>query len=446
MMHASPLPADATLLPISSGELLVSRSHALFCPVPAGQVHALTRVLDRQAADLSSLSGELVADLERHGFFGPPRPTEPDPPSVQLQLTNDCNLGCAYCCTNSGQPRTDELSFEQWSRVVRQIEEAKGTDGQVALLGGEPFLMPWAIDLAELIVDLGHNLTIFTNGIRHGRDEELARRTARLAQRGAEVRVSLAGVTAELCDAVSGAQRFNPVLQGIHQLARFGGQALVDLMVLPQHVEQTALHLHQLRGQLPEQTKITLGLLYLSGREQGEHFFATRSELESALDRIAFEAGEVIAATRTSPTTYRREGCGCALGHHLHVRSDGALFPCFKMEERVGDLATDDFVEAARRTRNNPHPASSLPTCTDCALATLCGGGCRSDNLLYTGDADLPVCGDWRVRVICELLAEDQVTVVDWPAHHLLAEAHHRGIEAPERLVPHGRSRHLIDT
>jgi MoaA/NifB/PqqE/SkfB family radical SAM enzyme len=31
-----------------------------------------------------------------------------------------------------------------------------------------------------------------------------------------------------------------------------------------------------------------------------------------------------------------------------------------------------------------------LPTCRLCPLATLCGAGCRSENLLYTGDADQP--------------------------------------------------------
>jgi len=134
------------------------------------------------------------------------------------------------------------------------------------------------------------------------------------------------------------------------------------------------------------------------------------------------------------------------MGNHLHVRSDGRLFNCFKMEEHVGDLAQQDFVETARQVRARPHPARALAACADCALATLCGGGCRSDNLLYTGDADLPPCGPWRVRLMSELLAEERVTAVDWPVHHLLAEAHARGIDAPSHIEPVRQSRHLLET
>jgi hypothetical protein len=80
-----------------------------------------------------------------------------------------------------------------------------------------------------------------------------------------------------------------------------------------------------------------------------------------------------------------------------------------------------------------------LDRCRDCALATLCGGGCRSDNLRWTGSGEEPACGPWRVRVLCELLAEDRVTALEWPSVHLLAEARRRGIPAPDRLVPFGK-------
>jgi radical SAM protein with 4Fe4S-binding SPASM domain len=440
------LPADATPLPIFGDDrLLVSPDLATFCPVPGGEVGRLEAVLAGEAA-LGSLSPGLLASLERHGFFGEPRPPEPDKPSIQLQLTNSCNLACTYCCTNSGQPRQTEVSLQQASRVVDQAAEVLGSEGQMALLGGEPFLVPWAIDVAERIVDRGHHLTIFSNGTLHHTDEQLARRTAELNRRGAEVRISLAGPTRELCDGASGTSRFEAALGGIESITRFGGSVVVDLMVLPEQVEAVARGFHGLRKQLPPGTPIALGILYLSGRETGQHMFRTRGDLEAALDRIAFEGGELISAPQTAPVTHRREGCGCAMGNHLHVRSDGRLFTCFKMEERVGDLATDDFVETARRMRESPHPARSLEYCADCALATLCGGGCRSDNLLYTGDADEPACGPWRVRVLSELLAEERVTAVDWPVHHLLAEARRRGIDAPERLDPVRASRHLTET
>ncbi|HOU11664.1 MAG TPA: radical SAM protein [Anaerolineae bacterium] len=437
------LPDDCTFLPLAHGMLLVSREHAVFCRVPPGDVAAVRAVV-RGEKTPDSLTPSLRSDLARHGFFDPPRPPKPDTPTVQLQLTNACNLACAYCCTNSGSRRAQEVSYAAMLDVVQQIPAVLGATTSVAILGGEPLLIPWALDLAEAITHLGLHLTLFTNGILLA-DADVARTAARLTQQGMQVRVSLGGVSPASCDAISGNRRFDAALRGLHNLAAFGGTATVDLMFMPQYAEAVARELPALREQLPAAMPVALGILYLSGREAGAHLFHSRAELEAALDRVAFEAGVAIPASQTGPVAYRREGCGCALGQHLHVRSDGALFNCFKMEEQVGDLQTTGFAAAATFTRAHPHRASDLPTCAACPLATLCGGGCRSENLLYTGDPDTPPCGPWRVRILSELLAEERVTAVEWPVAFLAQEARARGIATPDDLFPRRRSRHLLD-
>jgi radical SAM protein with 4Fe4S-binding SPASM domain len=437
------LPQDCVLLPLFSGSLLVSRSHAVFCRVPASSVGTLGEVIAGRTMP-GVLDPELIADLRRHGFFDPPRPEKDDPPSVQLQITNACNLLCTYCCTNSGVARKDEMTYEEVCGVVERIPALLGPRGRVAILGGEPLLVPWAVDAAARILDRDLDLTLFTNGMPMT-DPALAARVAQLVKRGAQVRISLAGPTAETCDAFSGTSRFETAITAINNLYAAGGEAVIDLMLFPQHVDEVAGEFHRLRGRLPTGIRIALGIAYLSGRESGQHVFPSRYELEQALDRIAFEAGETISAVQSSPLAHRREGCGCALGHHLHLRSDGTLFPCFKMEEKVGHLRVEGFEASLRKNRANPHPAAALPMCRACALATLCGAGCRSDNYLYTTDGDLPLCDTWRVRVVSELLADDWVSALDWPIHHLLAEAHRRGIEAPVEVIPRGISRHCVD-
>lgn len=441
-----PLPEDCTLLPLASGKLLVSPQHAVFCHIPAEDVDTMRGVVDR-GRPLSSLGQDLREALSRHGFFGPPREPEPDPPSVQIQLTNACNLGCEYCCTNSGEPRQQEITLEQARTVVREARQVLGDEVRIALLGGEPLLVPWALDLAEEILEQDLDLTLFTNGLLL-QDEDMARRVARLTRKGAEVRVSLVGASATQCDEISGQPRFEEVLANIQNIGGVhGGEVVVDLMLLPQHVEQVARDFGQLKARLPAGTTVALGLIYHSGRETGKHLFPSRSTLEAALDRIAFEAGEAISAPRREPMTHRREGCGCAMGRHLHLRSDGSLFTCFKMEEKVGALTSgQSFASQARQVRQAPHPAAALTTCRECPLATLCGGGCRSENYLYTGDPDQALCGPWRVQVISELLAEDRVTAVDWPVPHLLVEARARGIPCPDRIEEERLSRHLTDT
>ena len=437
------LPSDSILLPLAHGKLLLSRGHAIFCRVSEHHVASVEAVL-RGEATPDGLAPELRDKLTQHGFGGPPREGKPPTPSVQLQLTNACNLACAYCCTNSGAPRQGEIDRDTAFAIIDDAIAIMGKGTRIAILGGEPLLVTWAIELADYVVGHGLDLTLFTNGIPLA-DESIARRVGEVAGRGAHVRVSLAGASPETCDNTSGAPRFERVIEGIHNLARFGPLPAVDLMLLPSQIDDVAEHLTALRKLLPAGIAIALGIPYLSGREQGRHLFTSRAVLEDALDRIAFEAGETIAAAPTSPLAERREGCSCALGHHLHVRSDGSLFTCFKMEEKVGDLRSMRFSEGLESLRANARPSHTLPMCAECPLASLCGGGCRSENLQYTGDADVPVCGPWRVRVVAELLAEDRVTALEWPAPHLLAEARARGIDGPDALIPVIKSRHLIE-
>ncbi len=437
------VPGDSTILPLTRGGLLVSRGHAVFCRIPPRDAAAVRRMLSN-GHDAAALRPGLKAVLDRHGFFGPPRGPKAESPSVQIQLTNACNLSCEYCCTNSGRARAREVTFDGMRDVVRRIPAALGPGTRVALLGGEPFIVPWAANLADEILALGLDLTIFTNGVPLA-DEALARRVAGLMTRGAKVRISLGGPGAATCDAISGAVRHDAALAAVRNLARFGGRPTLDVMLVPAQLDEMVRELPRLRRALPPGTPMSLGVLYHSGRETGAHMFGSRAALEAALDRIALETGETIPASAPSPLADRREGCTCALGHHVHVRSDGALFNCFKMEEKVGDLAATGFEAAVREIRGHPHRAADLAVCRDCALATLCGGGCRSENLLYSGDPDVPPCGPWRVRVVSELLAEDRVSALEWPVAFLLAEARARGIETPEDVVPRQTSRHMTE-
>ncbi|MBU1219031.1 radical SAM protein [Myxococcota bacterium] len=435
-------PLDCAYLPISRGKLLVSQSHAVFCSVNHDEVEGLTSFIQ---GDTTEISEDIKQRLEIHGFFGPPREAKAPSRTVQIQITNGCNLSCTYCCTNSRNPRKSEITLEDAKNVVEITREKLGEGIRVAILGGEPLLKDWALDLANYAQGLGLDVTVFSNGVPLA-DENIARQCAESCKKGVKFRLSLAGPVKDLCDAKSGEPRYDAVIAGINYLYAHGGECIIDLMLFPEHVDSTAAHLHELRGKLPAGVPIAFGIAYVSGREVGQDLFESRRALEESLDRIAFEAGEIIAAVKPAPLTERREGCTCALGHHLHVRSDGSLFNCFKMEEKVGHLTEEGFENALDFVRSNPNPASGLQKCSDCVLNTICGSGCRSDNYLYTGNPELPLCDTWRVRVISELLADDWVSALEWPLHHLLSEAKNMGISCPDKIEPVIKSRHLIDT
>ncbi len=438
------LPGDAVLLSVSKGRLLVSPEFATFCFVPEHCIDRVKSALDGSGnGNVDLLPPELTASLKLHGFFDPPRLPAKRRAQLKLQLTNQCNLHCHYCCTNSGVSRPDELTARQWMSVLSEALEFETNGLYVGLLGGEPLLVPSALELAGTALDRAAKVTLFTNGV-HLSDPTLAKQVAALCHRGAEVRVSLPGVTAAVCDGLSGDHRFEPALLGLRHLAEHRVTPRVDVMLFPETVSDVALGLAALRQRLPENSKVTLGLAFCGGREYGQHVFASRSDLESALDRITFEAGERVASPRTAPRTDRRDACHCGLGIDLNVRSDGEMFTCFRMEEQQVRYVPGMLAEFWQSARNHPRIARTTPACKGCNLVSLCGGGCRSENVLATGNGDVPDCGPWRVRVLCELLAEGCVAALEWSAAHLRAEAERRGFPVDGPPSRKRRSLHLL--
>lgn len=83
------------------------------------------------------------------------------PVSVQIQLTDRCNLRCEFCY-NSLVHKEAELSFDEVCDILDQIR-ALGTL-YVCLTGGEPTLHPRFFDICREIKARGFALEMITNG------------------------------------------------------------------------------------------------------------------------------------------------------------------------------------------------------------------------------------------------------------------------------------------
>lgn len=84
------------------------------------------------------------------------------PLSVSLQLTNGCNLACPFCYAASGVVRDNELSANEWIRLIERLA-AMGCL-TLALTGGEPTM---AKGFKEILIAASaylENVVLFTNG------------------------------------------------------------------------------------------------------------------------------------------------------------------------------------------------------------------------------------------------------------------------------------------
>ncbi|MBC6430121.1 nif11-class peptide radical SAM maturase 3 [Nostoc sp. HG1] len=114
------------------------------------------------------------------------------------EITLKCNLACNHCGSRAGQARTQELSTEEALDLVKQLAEVGIKE--VTLIGGEAFMRPDWLEIAQAITQAGMLCGMTTGGF--GISLETARR---MKQAGiTSVSVSIDGGTAETHDRLRG--------------------------------------------------------------------------------------------------------------------------------------------------------------------------------------------------------------------------------------------------
>ncbi|SPD73915.1 putative Radical SAM domain iron-sulfur cluster-binding oxidoreductase [uncultured Desulfobacterium sp.] len=104
------------------------------------------------------------------------------PGTLMISPTMRCNLNC-YGCYAGTHDKTDELTFDEVDRILTQASDA-GTNF-IILLGGEPFMVPWLLDMIERHPSLAFQ--VYTNGLLI--DDEKVERLSRLGNAAISVSV-----------------------------------------------------------------------------------------------------------------------------------------------------------------------------------------------------------------------------------------------------------------
>ncbi|MBQ9817885.1 MAG: radical SAM protein [Proteobacteria bacterium] len=423
------LPSDCIILPTHGGGLVVSPSLGTYCAIMPDEMESFREHL-AHTNEAKKLDPVLRVRLDKHGFFGAPRPYRPQRHLLQFQVTNACNLRCAYCSACSGAARPEELTLEQVKQV---IDEASALDPniQFSFTGGEPFIVPWIFDAIDYAASHSHvPVGILSNLLLLKNNNELLDKVAQYIQNGLRVQMSISGSDREVCNRLSGRDCYDDAIAVIHKLHEKGALPNLDVMISAPDAQANIDAFADFRRALPSELKITLGILYPCGRENGEHTFDNVQCMEETMDAITFEGGVTVPAPELSSLTNRRKGCQCVENENIYIRSDGSIFSCFKLVECFGHIS-EGIKTVMERRRKTAVLASDLKMCRECPFVSLCASGCRADNFIFTNSAKAPICGKWRRQLIAEMLFEDKPFVLDWHIRLQMAEARKRGIETP---------------
>ena len=326
------------------------------------------------------------------------------PKSVDLEITNRCNLRCKYCSHFTSHGDVDkDLSTEEWLRFFEELNRCAVMD--VCLQGGEPFIRDDFKELVEGVVKNRMRFSILSNGTLI--TDEMAEFLASTG-RCNSIQVSIDGSVDTTHDAFRGKGNFFKAVSGLKSLMKHNLPATVRVTIHRKNVRD-----------LEAVSQLLLEEIGLSGfstnaashlglcRQNAEQVQLTAEERSFAMDtllrlddkyngRISAQAGPLAEARGWLEMEKARKngleclpnrgfltGCGGFLSK-MAIRADGVMVPCGLIPGmELGRINRDDLKDVwqnhaeLNRFRNRRSiPLSDFEFCRDCDYINYCTGSC----------------------------------------------------------------------
>lgn len=332
------------------------------------------------------------------------------PVSVDIDITNRCNLRCKHCYYYSSDGETSgELTTAEWLRFFGELREC--TVLSVTLAGGEPFIRE---DFREIVSGITENrmrFSILSNGTLI--TDELALFLASTGRCDA-VQVSIDGSCADVHDGLRGPGNFVRAVRGIRCLQKHGvpvavrvtvhhgnvgdleriAALLLDELGLDSFSTNAASHMGLCRSNCGDvqldtgdRTEAMRVLADLELKYPGR-ITATAGPLADVHFFAKMEQARLEGRERLEGKGFLT-GCGCIF-NTLAVRADGVIVPCPMLSHiELGMVNRDSLKEVWQqhsvlqkmRVRHEI-PLSSFAYCQGCEYIGYCTGNCPA--LAYT--------------------------------------------------------------
>lgn len=332
------------------------------------------------------------------------------PRSLDLAITNECNLRCKYCSHFMSAGDVDQdLPKEEWLRFFSELNRCSVLN--VTLEGGEPFHRNDLMELIDGIVQNRMRFNILSNGTLI--TEEIA---GFLSSTGRcdGVQVSIDGAGPQTHDTFRGVGTFQRAINGIRILQKEKvpvmvrvtihkknvgylediAELLLDELGLSSFSTNSASYLgicrkntEQVQLSVEELSFAMKKLLELNSRYEGR-ITATAGPLAEAKTWVGMER----ARQKGEAPSYRSgmlKGCGGTMSK-LAVRADGVIIPCSLMSHiELGRINKDDLkdvwnnhAEIKRLRERKTIPLQEFEFCRGCEYIDYCTGNCPA--LAYT--------------------------------------------------------------
>ena len=332
------------------------------------------------------------------------------PRSVDLSITNRCNLRCTYCShfTGAGDVGQD-LPIEEWLQFFEELKLCAVMN--VTIGGGEPFCRK---DLSELIEGIVRNrmrFNILSNGTLV--TDEFADFLASTG-RCDGVQVSIDGSVPTTHDACRGEGNFLKAMEGIKSLQNRDvpvsvrvtihkhnvgdlenvARLLLEEVGLPSFSTNAASYMGLCRKNTDqvqltaEERSLAMGTLIKLEKKYNGRVSATAGPLAEGKDWLEMEKALREGQKFIDGRGYLN-GCNGPM-NTLAVRADGVMVPCGQMSHiELGRINRDNLQEVwqehpelKRLRERHEIPLKDFEFCKECEYINHCTGNCPA--LAYT--------------------------------------------------------------
>lgn len=320
--------------------------------------------------------------------------------TLNIYLTNACNLCCSHCFVKAGKALANELTESEWNAVLQEFYSLRGK--AVTITGGEPTHRRDFASIVRQAFMTGLNVTILTNGILWN-DKMISA----LSHYISEVQISLDGVDEKMNAQIRGEGYFEKIKKTIIAFANAGVHTSVSTtFTLETMDENTSDKYQKLIVSINEQcnspvyfklsTKILPGRDISYTEEQNERYLAEINRIQGLANTV--NTYDFFMENHNPNTIIKNCGYG-----GLSIRADGEVFYCNRILDldscgNIRDNSLEYFIRQGKLAYEKTDVNHILP-CKNCYLKYICGGGCRIDDCDFKGKLH-DSCGELR-NVTC---------------------------------------------
>jgi PqqA peptide cyclase len=343
--------------------------------------------------------------------------TVPRPYALLAEITYRCPLHCPYCSNPTTTTNNDELTTEEWKRVIREAA-ALGVL-QIGFSGGEPLARGDLVKLVRAAREINLYTNLITSGI--GLDDERlsALRDARLDS----IQLSFQSDESNLADEIAGAHAHDRKVDVAAKVRAAGIPLSLNFVIHRRNIDRLPQMIDLAKAVGAERVELANVQFYGWAVRNREALLPTREQVNRARGVATSAKAELagkIDIFYVLPDYYESRPKPCLNGwgqRYLTVNPTGDVLPCPTASSAIPDLRFEnvrmrnlDWIWRESESFNRFRGTDWMPEpCRSCPQKEVDFGGCRCQAALLTGNAlnTDPVCEFSKDRAIVDAVLHD---------------------------------------